>query len=129
MKTVINMLITLCIFMFLLCAVLNFIEPLQEQYVYGHIRIWSRGIYAQVFTREESPACGCCGALYGGGKVTVQEDLSAVQVGDFAEITSLEGERLVLECIDIRSGVGWLAQARGDVLVINDRLIFRFTKQ
>lgn len=129
MKDVILILITLCIFMLLFFAVLNFIAPLQEQYVYGHIRIRSRGIYAQVFTREEAPACGCCGALYGGGKVTVKEDLSAVQVGDFAEITSLEGERLVLECIDIRAGVGGLAQARGDVLVINDRLIFRFTKQ
>lgn len=118
------MLCVLLLTMIFLCTVLP-----QEQYVYGHIRIRSRGIYAQVFTREEAPTCGCCGALYGGGKVTVKEDLSAVQVGDFAEITSLDGERLLLECIDIRAGVGWLAQAGGDVLVINDRLIFRFTKQ
>ena len=129
MKDVTLSLLVLICGILLFCIVFHAVLPLQEQYVYGHIRIRSRGIYVQVFMREESPACGCCGALYGGGKVTVKEDLSQVQVGDFAEITSLEGERLVLECIDIRAGVGWLAKARGDVLVINDRLIFRFTKQ
>ncbi len=129
MKDVIIGLLLLICGLLLFGIVLYAVVLPQEQYVYGTISIRSRGIYAQVFTREEAPACGCCGALYGGGKVTVKEDLSEVQVGDFAEITSLEGERLVLECIDIRAGVGWLAQAKGDVLVINDRLIFRFTKQ
>lgn len=128
MKDVILIIITLCIFVLLLGVVLNLVAPINEQYVYGHIRIRSRGIYAQVFTREEAPACGCCTALYGGGKVTVKADLSQVQVGDMAELTSLNGDKLVLECIDIRAGVGWLARAKGDVLVINDRLIFRFTK-
>lgn len=100
----------------------------QEQYVYGHIRIQERGIYAQVCTAEEAPDCGCCDALYGGGKVTVKADLSAVQVGDMAELTSLAGDRMVLECIDIRHGLSWGMKTEGDVLVINDRLIFRFTR-
>lgn len=127
MKDVIIGLLVLICGLLLFGIVLHAILP-QEQYVYGTISIRTRGIYAQVFTREEEPLCGCCTALYGGGKVTVKADLSQVQVGDMAELTSLNGDKLVLECIDIRAGVGWLARAKGDVLVINDRLIFRFTK-
>ena len=128
MRDAILIIITLCIFVLLLGVVLNLVAPINEQYVYGHIRIRSRGIYAQVFTREESPTCGCCGALYGGGKVTVKADLSAVQLGDTAEIYTVEGEHLVLECVDIRKGWAWRLKPQGDVIVINGRWMYRLTR-
>lgn len=102
--------------------------PERECYVAGHIRIPARGIYAEVYTTDHGPDCGCCGALWNGGTVTVTADLSSVQVGDMAEIYTVEGEHLVLECIAIRSGPAWLMEPQGDVLVVNGRWVYRLTR-
>lgn len=95
--------------------------------VAGRIRIPERGIYAEVYTTDHGPDCGCCGALWNGGTVTVTADLSSVQVGDMAEIYTVEGEHLVLECIEIRKNSRGM-ETNGDVLVINGRWVYRLTR-
>lgn len=98
-----------------------------EQYVAGRIYIKERGISAEVYTREQEPLDGMS-SLWQGGKVTTKADLSAVQVGDMADIYTVEGEHLVLECIGIKTGPSWLEKTDGDVIVINNRLFCRFTR-
>ena len=66
--------------------------------------------------------------LWGGGKVTTDADLSQVQVGDMAHLYTVEGEHLVLECVTIRRGWGWFDKPQGDVIVINNRYVYRFTR-
>lgn len=109
-----------------LLVVLPQLHP-HEQYVAGRIRIPVRGISAEVYIRQPEPIDGMS-SLWNGGKVTTKADLSNVQVGDMADIYTVEGEHLVLECISIRKGLGWLVKPEGDVLVINGGLVFRFTR-
>ena len=98
-----------------------------EQYVAGRIYIKARGISAEVYTRQQEPIDGMS-SLWHGGKVTTDADLSTVQVGDMADIYTVEGEHLVLECISIRRGLGWFVKPEGDVVVINGRWLYRFTR-
>lgn len=92
--------------------------------VYGHIRIPAAGIHAEVCTIGQPG--DCCGTLWNGGTVTVNADMSDVQVGDMADLRGLDGEHIVLECISIR--IAWPIDSRGDVLVVNGGWVYRFTR-
>ena len=96
-------------------------------YVAGHLYIRERGISAEVYTRQEDPLDGMS-SLWNGGEVITREDLSTVQLGDMAEIYTVEGEHLVLECVDIRKGWAWRVKPQGDVIVINGRWMYRLTR-
>lgn len=100
---------------------------LPDQHVAGRMYIRTRGISAEIYTREAEPIDGMS-SLWNGGKVTTNADLSTVQLGDMAEIYTVEGEHLVLECIDIRKGLALLMEPKGDVLVVNDRYVYRFIR-
>ena len=97
------------------------------KYVAGRMYIRERGIAASLYTKEEDVLDGMS-VLWGGGKVTTDADLSGVQVGDMAHLYTVEGEHLVLECVRIRHGWGWFDKPQGDVLVINNRYVYRFTR-
>ena len=97
------------------------------QYVAGRIYIRSRGISAEVYTHQQEPLDGMS-SLWNGGRVSTKADLSAVQVGDMAELYTVEGEHLVLECIEIRKGLWWLQKPQGDVIVIDGKWVCRMTR-
>lgn len=101
--------------------------PREGGYVAGRMYIRSRGISAEVYTREAEPIDGMS-SLWNGGKVTTHADLSSVQLGDMADIYTVEGEHLVLECISITGVPSWLQKTDGDVLVVNGRLVYRLTR-
>jgi len=96
-------------------------------YVAGRLYIHEKGISAEVYTRQEDPMDGMS-SLWNGGKVITREDLSTVQVGDMAELYTVEGEHLVLECVQIRNGWVWREKPKGDVLVVNNKYVYRFTR-
>ena len=106
--------------------VLPLLSP-RAQYVAGRIRIPARGIEASIYTSEAEPIDGMS-SLWQSGTVTTDADLSNVQVGDFAHIYTTEGEHLVLECVRIRKGLGWFDKPQGDVIVINQKWVYRFTR-
>ena len=106
--------------------VLPLLSP-REQYVAGRIRIPARGISAEVYTYQQEPLDGMS-SLWNGGKVTTKQDLSSVQVGDMAHLYTMEGEHLVLECVDIRKGWGLFAKPQWDVIIINQKWVYRFTR-
>ncbi len=93
----------------------------------GRIRIPVRRISAEIYTRGAEPIDGMS-SLWHGGKVTVKEDLSSVQLYDMAEIYTVEGEHLVLECVSITGVPAWLQKTDGDVLVVNGRWVYRFIR-
>ena len=97
------------------------------RYVAGRMYIRERGIAASLYTKEEDVPDGMS-VLWGGGKVTTDADLSQVQVGDMAHLYTVEGEHLVLECVRIRKGLGWFDKPQGDVIVINQKWVYRFTR-
>ena len=123
MKKIIVVAIIICV---ALLVVLPHLRP-PERYVAGRLYIRARGISAEVYTRQQEPIDGMS-SLWNGGKVTTDADLSTVQVGDMADIYTVEGEHLVLECIGIKHGPSWLEKTDGDVIVINNRLFCRFTR-
>lgn len=96
-------------------------------YVAGRLYIRERGISAEVYTRQEEPLDGMS-SLWNGGQVITREDLSTVQVGDMAELYTVEGEHLVLECVDIRKGWARRIEPQGDVIVINGKWLYRLTR-
>lgn len=102
-------------------------RPPPEKYVAGRLYIRERGISAEVYTRQEEPLDGMS-SLWNGGKVTTKADMSAVQEGDMAELYTVEGEHLVLECVDIRKSWAWRIEPQGDVIVINGRWMYRLTR-
>lgn len=97
------------------------------KYMAGRMYIRERGIAASIYTKEEDVLDGMS-VLWGGGKVTTDADLSSVQVGDVAHLYTVEGEHLVLECIEIRKGFGWRDKPQGDVIVIDGWLVCRLTR-
>lgn len=97
------------------------------QYVCGRIRIPALDISAEIYTNEPGEDC-CIPSLWNGGKVTCKADLSGVEVGDMADIITFDGGHLVMECVQIRKGLAWFMKPQGDVLVINDRYVYRFTR-
>ena len=106
----------------------NIDSILPRQYVYGKLRIPAHDIYVDVYIRDHDEDCDCTTPLWHGGKVTVKADLSAVQLYDMATLTSLSGEYMVLECVSITGIPAWLQKTDGDVLVVNDRLVYRFVR-
>ena len=96
-------------------------------YVAGRLYIRQRGISAEIYTRQEDPMDGMS-SLWNGGEVITRESLSTVQLGDMAEIYTVEGEHLVLECVDIRKGWAWRVEPQGDVIIINGRWMYRLTR-
>ena len=106
--------------------VLPLLSP-RQQYVAGRMYIRERGIAASLYTKEEDVLDGMS-VLWGGGKVTTDADLSGVQVGDMAHLYTVEGEHLVLECVKIRKGLGWFDKPQGDVIIINQKWVYRFTR-
>ena len=120
-----NFLFTLIILL-LPMIVLPLLSP-RAQYVAGRIRIPARGISAEVYTYQQEPLDGMS-SLWNGGKVTTKQDLSSVQVGDMAHLYTMEGEHLVLECVDIRKGWGLFAKPQWDVIIINQKWVYRFTR-
>ena len=96
-------------------------------YVAGHLYIRERGISAEVYTRQKDPLDGMS-SLWNGGEVITRENLSTVQLGDMAEIYTVEGEHLVLECVDSRKGWASRVKPQGDVIVINGRWMYRLTR-
>ena len=96
-------------------------------YVAGRLYIRQRGISAEIYTRQEDPMDGMS-SLWNGGQVITRESLSTVQLGDMAEIYTVEGEHLVLECVDIRKGWAWCVKPQGDVIIINGRWMYRLTR-
>ena len=106
----------------------NIDSILPRQYVYGKLRIPAHDIYVDVYSRDHDEDCDCTTPLWHGGKVTVKADLSAVQLYDMATLTSLSGEYMVLECVSITGIPAWLQKTDGDVLVVNDRLVYRFVR-
>lgn len=112
--------------LFLVVFVVVPLLPTPQQYVWGRIRIPARGIYAEVYTTERGD--DCIPTLWNGGKVTVKDDLSSVQLYDTAELIGLEGEHYVLECVSITGMPAWLLKTSGDALVVNGRWVYRFTR-
>jgi len=99
----------------------------QVQYVAGRIYIRSHGISAELYTNNPDPIDGMS-SLWHGGRVTTKTDLSGVKLGDIAEVYTVEGEHLVLECVGIRKGWAWSVEPQGDVIVINGRWLYRLTR-
>ena len=96
-------------------------------YAAGHLHIRQRGISAEIYTRQAELLDGMS-SLWNGGEVITRESLSTVQLGDMAEIYTVEGEHLVLECVDIRKGWAWRVKPQGDVIIINGRWMYRLTR-
>ena len=103
-------------------------DYLPSQHVYGKLRIRTRGIYADVYIRDHDQDCDCTTPLWHGGRVTVKEDLSAVQLYDMAELTSLTGEHYVLELVSVTGIPAWMQKVDGDVLVVNGLYVYRFIR-
>lgn len=113
-----------------LCLAVLIALPLlspRAQYVAGRMYIRERGIAASLYTKEEDVLDGMS-VLWGGGMVTTDADLSEVQVGDMAHLYTVEGEHLVLECIEIRKGCVWWDKPKGDVIVIDGKWVCRMTR-
>lgn len=104
--------------------------------VVGRIRIPAVDLSAEVYGTDETD-CGCCPALWNGGRVSTASDLSGVCIDDVAHLTLLSGQRLVLECAEvtpcIRLGpwlVSWrgIVEDNGDVLIINCGKVYRWIR-
>lgn len=120
--------VAILLFLVIAMAVLANMDALvPEGYVAGRMRIPARGITAEIYTHAAEPVDGVS-SLWHDGKVTVKEDLSAVKVGDMADIYTVEGEHLVLECVSITGVPSWLQKTDGDVLVVNGRWVYRFIR-
>ena len=112
----------------ILSVLANIDSILPRQYVYGKLRIRTRGIYADVYIRDHDQDCDCTTPLWHGGRVTVKEDLSTVQLYDMAELTSLTGEHYVLELVSVTGVPAWMQKVDGDVLVVNGLYVYRFIR-
>lgn len=112
----------------ILSVLANIDSILPRQYVYGKLRIRARDIYADVYIRDHDQDCDCTTPLWHGGRVTVKEDLSTVQLYDMAELTSLTGEHYVLELVSVTGVPAWLQKVDGDVLVVNGLYVYRFIR-
>lgn len=122
-RVILKFLLVLCV-----VGVFSIPPPTHEGHLYGSLSIPARGIIVEVYTTDHAPDCGCTPTLWNGGKVTADADLSAVEIGDMADMRSLDGEHYVLECIDIRQGLALLMEPQGDVLVVNGRWVYRFVR-
>ena len=103
--------------------------------VTGKLKIPAHDIRTAIMA-VHGEGCGCCPSLWNGGIVHALEDLSAVQVGDTADLTTLDGGHLVLECVEITPCIhighrliSWkgIVKDNGDVLIFNNGMVYRFT--
>lgn len=97
------------------------------QYVAGRLYVRSRGICAELYTKEFDPVDGMS-VIWNGGRVTTKADMSGVELGDMVDIYTVEGEHLVLECVGISRGWDWYKPLNGDVIVIHGRWMYRMTR-
>ena len=116
----------------LLCA-LTLLHPPDAEVV-GVLKIPAHDIRTVIMTAH-GETCGCCTILWNGGIVHAMADLSPVQVGDMADIITLDGGYYVLECMEIipalhigRWLVSWrgVVKADGDVIVFSAGKAYRF---
>ena len=116
----------------LLCA-LTLLIPSDAEVV-GKLKITARDIRTVIMTAHEE-GCGCCPSLWNGGIAHALADISPVQLYDTADLTTLDGGHLVLECVEIipalhigRWLVGWkgIINAGGDVVVFSSGKAYRF---
>lgn len=103
--------------------------------VAGRLNIPAHDIHAVIMTAH-GVSCGCCPSLWNGGIAHALEDLSPVQVGDMATLTTLDGGYRVMECLSItdalhigRRLISWrgIVKADGDVIVFSAGRAYRFT--
>lgn len=99
-----------------------------EMAVQGRVSIPDAGIRAEVMTASHGASCGCCGAFWNGGVGYVSADMDAVMLDNKATLTTLDGGRLVLECVEIKGcikigkwliAVDGITRADGDVLFVS----------
>lgn len=113
----------------LLIVLLAFaISPAEASHPIGTIRIQDAGIYAEISITGHARDCGCCPSLWNGGIVTTTADMSSVRVGCWADIRTLDGGHYVLECVEIRTGLLWLMEPDGDIIVISWPDAYRFVR-
>lgn len=106
----------------LLCVLPQLYPPVQ--YVAGRLYVRSRGICAELYTKEIDPIDGMS-VLWNGGRVTTKADLSGVELGDMVDIYTVEGEHLVLECVGFLPWYGWLMDADGGILIRDGWRVYR----
>lgn len=134
--------LTILILLLLPLIVLPLLSPSEStalgdgSFACGRISIPERGIWAEFMTAD-MPVCDCCPALWNGGVATTAADLSSVQVWDVADLRTLDGGHLVLECVEIlpciRVGrwlIGWrgIIRTEGDVLLVSGNSVYRFMR-
>ena len=116
----------------LLCA-LTLLLPSDAE-VTGKLKIPARDIRTVIMTAHVE-GCGCCPSLWNGGIAHALADLSTVQLYDTADLTTIDGCHLVLECVEIipalhigRWLVSWkgIINAGGDVVVFSAGKAYRF---
>ena len=116
----------------LLCA-LTFLIPSDAEVV-GKLKIPARDIRTVIMTAH-GEGCGCCPSLWNGGIAHALADLSPVQLYDTADLITLDGGHLVLECVEIIPALHigrWLVSchgvvnAGGDVVVFSAGMAYRF---
>lgn len=116
----------------LLCA-LTFLIPTDSEVV-GMLKIPARDIRTVIMTTH-GEGCGCCPSLWNGGIAHALADLAPVQLYDTADLTTLDGGHLVLECVEITPAlyigrwlVSWngIINAGGDVVVFSAGKAYRF---
>lgn len=99
-------------------------------------RILIGDIRAEIHTTHGAD-CGCSPPLWNGGIVTTPADLSTVQIGDWADIRTLDGGHYVCECVEImpcmRLGkwlIGWrgVVKAEGDIIVYSGGRAYRLVR-
>lgn len=118
----------------LLCA-LAFLIPTDAEVV-GWLKIPACDIRTVIMTAH-GEGCGCCPSLWNGGIAHAMADLSPVQLYDTADMTTLDGGHLVLECVEITPAlhigrwlVSWkgIINACGDVVVFSAGKAYRFIR-
>lgn len=130
--TIIAGAIVIMFFVLAICALAYFLP--RDAEVSGKLRIPVRDIRTPVMTAHGA-GCDCCPSLWNGGIAHALDDLSPVQVGDTADLTTLDGGHLVMECVEIipalhvdRWLVSWqgVIQANGDVIIFSAGKAYRF---
>ena len=99
-------------------------------------RIRTGDIRAEIMTIPGT-SCDCCPALWNGGIVRTNADMTPVQLYDMADVVTLDGGHYVMECVEIipciRVGrwlIGWrcVVKAQGDIIVYNAGKAYRLTR-
>ena len=128
---------TFILAMLLLMLPIIALPILQPSDGYAAGRIVIGDTRADIYTTHKTGGCDCCPSLWGGGVAGTYEDLSTVQVGDWADIRTIDGGHYVLECVEItpcirvgRYLVGWrgVVKADGDIIVFAGCRAYRLVR-